>query len=90
MLIPAYQVLPYWKDIERTVLDYAIRIYPVEEWNGDKKEVVEKVEIYTVYGIERYILDNEKLIPDIELGETATYLNVTKGGRSEGRNGGGR
>lgn len=86
MLIPAHQVLPYWKNAERTILDYAVRIYPVEEWKGDKKEIVEKVEIYTIDGIERYILENEKLIPDIELGETATYLNVTKGGLSEGRN----
>ncbi len=79
MLIPAHQVLPYWKNAERTILDYAVRIYPVEEWKGDKKEIVEKVEIYTIDGIERYILENEKLIPDVELGETATYLNVTKG-----------
>ncbi|MFJ7887196.1 phage portal protein [Lysinibacillus xylanilyticus] len=71
---------------ERTILDYAVRIYSVEEWEGDKKEIIEKVEIYTIDGIERYILENDKLIPDVELGETATYLNVTKGGLSEGRN----
>ena len=76
MRLPAYEIIPFWKDNEKTILDYAVRIYPIEEWKGDKKETVEKVEIYTLEGIERYILENEKLIPDVEKGEFTTYLTV--------------
>lgn len=76
MLLPAYEVLPYWKDREKTILDYAVRIFPVEVWKGDKKETIEKVEIYTLDGIERYILENGELVPDVEVGEFATYLTA--------------
>lgn len=76
MLLPAYEVLPYWKDREKTILDYAVRIFPVEVWKGDKKETIEKVEIYTLDGIERYILEDGELVPDVEVGEFATYLTA--------------
>ncbi|MGN4127633.1 phage portal protein [Lysinibacillus sphaericus] len=76
MILPAFEVMPYWKDREKTILDYAVRVYSVEEWKGDKKEVVEKVEIYTLEGIERYILENEKLVPDVEATEFVTYLTA--------------
>jgi SPP1 family phage portal protein len=77
--LPAYEIMPYWKDADKTILDYAVRIYSVEEWKGDKKESVERVEIYTLEGIERYILENEKLVPDVEKGEFTTYLKVKTG-----------
>lgn len=76
MILPAYEVLPYWKDREKTILDYAVRIFNVEVWKGDKKEIIEKVEIYTLDGIERYILENGELVPDVEVGEFATYLTA--------------
>lgn len=86
MRLPAYEIIPFWKDVEKTILDYAVRVYSVEEWKGDKKEIVEKVEIYTLEGIERYILDNEKLVPDVEKGEFTTYLQTKIGEKVTGLN----
>lgn len=62
----SYEVLPFWKDSEHTELDCAIRLYPVEVYNGEKLEIVEKVEIFTIDGIERYELKNGRLVEDVE------------------------
>lgn len=62
----AYEVLPFWKDSDHTDLDCAIRMYPVEYWNGSKTEIIEKVEIFTVDGIERYEWSNNRLVPDTD------------------------
>lgn len=61
-----YEVLPFWKDSEHTELDCAVRLYPVEVYEGERLEIVEKVEIFTVNGIERYELKNGRLIEDVE------------------------
>lgn len=61
-----FEVLPFWKDSEHTELDCAVRLYPVEAWEGSKLTVIEKVEIFTAEGIERYELVNNRLVPDIE------------------------
>lgn len=59
-----YEIIPGWKDAEHTVLDYAIRIYEVVSYEGNDEKVVEKVEVYYDKGINRFILDGGKLIPD--------------------------
>lgn len=85
-LIPAYQVLPFYKDYERTILDFAIRIYEINVYEGEEKKLVEKVEIYTIKGIERFVLDDGKLVPDVEAGEQADYFQVKTGDVVQGRN----
>ena len=62
----SYEVLPFWKDAEHTELDCAVRLYPVEVYSGERLEIVEKVEIFTVNGIERYELVNGRLVEDVE------------------------
>lgn len=59
-----YEIIPGWKDAEHTVLDYAIRIYEVISYEGADEKVIEKVEVYYDKGINRFILDGGKLIPD--------------------------
>lgn len=61
-----YEVLPFWKDAEHTELECALRMYPVEVWEGSQLKIIEKVEIFTKDGIERYELNNNQLIPDVE------------------------
>lgn len=61
-----YEILPFWKDTEHTQLDCAVRLYPVEVWEGTTLKIVEKVEIFTKDGIERYVLSNNRLIEDVE------------------------
>lgn len=60
------EVLPFWKDAEHTELDCVVRVYTVEVYEGRTRKVVEKVEIFTDDGIERYDLINNQLYPDIE------------------------
>lgn len=59
-----FEVLPFWKDAEHTQLDCAIRVYPMEVYEGQTLKVIEKVEIYTTEGIDYYQLENNRLIPD--------------------------
>ena len=61
-----YEILPFWKDAEHTELDCAVRLYPVEVWEGTVLKIVEKVEIFTKDGVERYVFSNNRLIEDVE------------------------
>ncbi len=67
--------LPFWKDQEHTELDCFVRIYQVEAYEGAREVLIEKVEIYTVDGIERYELRENKLIPDVE-NPSSTHLII--------------
>jgi len=60
------EILPFWKDAAHTRLDFGVRLYEVDAYDGRRETVIEKVEIYTIDGIERYVLQEGKLIEDIE------------------------
>ena len=59
-----YEVIAGWADEEHTKLDYAIRIYEVVVFEGKNDKVVQKVEVYHENGINRFILDGSRLLPD--------------------------
>lgn len=62
-LVP-WEIIPQWKDSERTELDCAIRIYDVLEYcPNNLKKIREFVEIYSHNGIYYFELKNKKLIP---------------------------
>lgn len=61
-----YEVLPFWKDSEHDELDCAVRVYQVEAYEGKTLKTIEKVEVFKVDGIERYILESGKLIADVD------------------------
>lgn len=61
-----YEILPFWSDAEHTILDFAVRLYQVEAYEGKVQKTIEKVELYTTDGIERYVLNNGSLISDVE------------------------
>ncbi len=73
-----YEVLPFWKDSEHTELDFVVRIYNIDSYEGEKEVVITKVEVYTDEGIQRYVLDGLRLIEDVEK-PTETYLTTNKG-----------
>lgn len=73
---PPNEILPIWKDADHTELESVLRIYIVSSYEGDKEVITEKVEHYTVEGIERFVWENNRLIPDVELGETAAYVTT--------------
>ena len=62
---PAYEILPFWKDSQHTQLEMAVRLYLVMGYDGNEPTVIQKVEIFDLAGVHRYILDGEKLIPDV-------------------------
>jgi len=70
-----YEILPFWKDAEHTILDFAVRIYEVEAYEGTKEIIIEKVEVYSTKGIDRYVLQNGTLIPDVE-NPSSNYIVV--------------
>lgn len=74
--IPPFQLLPFWADEEHTQLDCAVRVYPVEVWEGMHKRIILKVEIYKPDGLWRYLYDARELIPDIDAGEHEAYITA--------------
>lgn len=64
-LFPGYEILPFWQDNEHTILDYAVRLYLVIGYEGISPVVIEKVEVYDLDGVHRFILDGGVLIPDV-------------------------
>ena len=61
-----YEVLPFWQDSEHTILDYAVRLYEVEVYEGSRLKIQEKVEVYKEDGVYRYDLRNNSLYEDTE------------------------
>ena len=88
-LIPGYELIPFWRDSEHTRLDKAVRVYRVCGYEGKKPAVIEKAEVYTAEGAERFVLEKGRLIPDTAGGEKIPYVRGWKRGKS-GRLGYGR
>ena len=63
--IESHEIKPYWKDSEHQELEMVVRLYEVEVYKeNDQTEIVEKVEVYTENGIDRYYFDFGQLKPD--------------------------
>ena len=73
-----WQIIAGWKDEEHTILDYAIRVYPVTVVEGKQTKEIEKVEIYKQDGIYKYTLVNNKLVPDVEPFQVYFTINNEK------------
>lgn len=73
-----YEIIPFWKDSEKTVVDYAIRVYSTLAYEGDKEVVVEKVEIYTTNGVKRYEYFNGRLVEDV-MNPSSAYITADDG-----------
>ncbi len=76
-----YEILPFWADAEHTILDMAVRIYEVEGYEGDREVIIEKVEVYSTKGIDRYVLQNGTLIPDVENPSSSYMLVIDEEGK---------
>jgi len=73
--IKPFEVLPFWKDSDHTELDLIVRIYNVNYYDGKNEKIIEKAEVYTKNGIEKYIITNNKLIPD---NQNSAYIEKGK------------
>lgn len=82
-LIPGYELLPFWKDSEHTELDKAVRVYRICGYEGKTPVLVQKAEIYSPEGVERFVLENGRLVPDTFGGGEFSYFgggNFSAGG----------
>lgn len=71
MVIPTEQVIPIWKNRKHKELDRLIRFYDVVTYEGTKKKVVTKIEVWFKDKMEHYIKDGDKILLDSE-----EYLNI--------------
>lgn len=87
-LFPSYEIKPYWKDSEHTILDFAIRLYLSVGYEANTPKVIERVEIFDLDGIHRFILDGEKLLPDVVNYDhpDAPYMTMVNGEKVTGMN----
>lgn len=76
-LFPAYEILPFWKDNEHTILDFAIRMYLVIGYRGTTPTIIKKVEIYDLEGVHKFIYDRGSLKPDIVNNEQSDMPHIT-------------
>ncbi len=86
-LFPAYEILPFWKDAEHTRLQGAVRLYLVSGYEKNVPVVIEKVEVFDMNGIHRYILDGATLIPDMTAEEQDSYYVTMTDANSNVRKG---
>lgn len=59
-----WESLPFWKDEEHTELDFFVRVYEVEAYEGINETTITYVEVYDTQGIHRFILESDALVPD--------------------------
>ena len=61
-----HEVLPFWRDSEHEDLECAVRVYKVSAYEGKTPVTVEKAEVFKLDGVERYVLKEGRLIPDVD------------------------
>lgn len=74
-----YEVKPFWQDSEHTILDYAVRLYEVEVYEGSRLTIQEKVEVYKEDGVYRYDWINNSLKEDPD-NHYSPYMQVDGNG----------
>ncbi|MDI2588058.1 phage portal protein [Psychrobacillus sp. NEAU-3TGS] len=71
--LPSEQILPFWKDAEHTEVSSFIRSYKEKVYVNKIKKTVEKVEYHHPGGIDYFILEGNKLVPDDAAGISVNY-----------------
>lgn len=59
-----WEIIPGWKDEEKSELSYVIRVYDVIVYEGKRRSIITKAEVFDGTGIRRFIYEGGKLIPD--------------------------
>lgn len=57
-----FEIIPGWTDADHTQLEYVIRVYEVEAFDGRKEEKITKVEHYTKNGIDYFEYRSDQLV----------------------------
>ena len=59
-----WESLPFWKDDDHTELDFFVRVYEVESYEGVVEKTITYVEVYDTQGIHKFTFDGNRLVPD--------------------------
>lgn len=70
-VIPAHEVLPFWKNREHTELDLALHWFITIAYEGATERVVQHVDVFSRDRVQSYILENGRLLADAERPESA-------------------
>jgi SPP1 family phage portal protein len=84
--IPAEEIVPLWRDAAHTELEAVIRVYEIEAYEGKAKKTITKVEFWSADGVRRYVLSENGLIPDVEVGELGSHFVVVQNDQEQGMN----
>lgn len=77
---PPYEVLPFWADNEHTILDCAVRMYPVTCYNDTgEAQIISKVEVFHAGGVERFEWQEAILVPDPDAPPSSHALVIVDG-----------
>ena len=86
MRFEPFEILPFWKDAEHTILDFGARLYEVEVYEGTTCTIKEKVELYYPDRIEKYDFSDGVLTPDAEVPVTDYITFDDEDGNPQGYN----
>ena len=70
-----YEIIPEWADADHTILDSAIRVYEVLDYENKTETTKTKVEVYNPDGIYYFELSEDSLIPEDPFYQA--YFSVT-------------
>ena len=59
-----WEVLAFWKDDDHTELDFVVRVYNIEAYEGNIEKIITYVEVYDTQGIHKFVLEGNTLLPD--------------------------
>lgn len=62
----SYEVLPFWKDETEEELDFALRIYDIPTYEGERETFTVFVELYAKDGIYKFRYKNGSLVKDYQ------------------------
>lgn len=73
---PAQSIFPFWADDAHTQLDMAVRYYETIAYIDKIARTVQHVEVFSKTGIQRYILESGRMIPDKDMPEVAYAVDA--------------
>lgn len=81
-----HEIIPGWRDGDHTILEYAIRVYPMLSYTKNNEEIIEKVEVYDETGISYFELDGGTLVPEEPYHQPYFFMLDEKTGINYGYN----
>lgn len=70
-----FECIPYWQDNMHTKMDTFLRVFNVEAWEGAEKKDIQKAELFTAEGIQRFTISESCVLPDMDEPVSA-YISV--------------